>query len=142
MTHEPPGSQRIAFPPRNHRLCRAAAICYSGRGWPARPGTGRTASVEHRYAGLDDAVPLQALLGYLNFSEGRPDPRFQKQLTDAYAYLAGHGDSEPWKTLPQRLKAKLAELQGSTGPFRDARQAAAVLALAFDKVLPAYRQHH
>src|SRR5262249_9213964 len=100
------------------------------------------ASVEDRYAGLEDAVPLQALLGYLNFSEGRPDVRFQKQLNDAYAYLAGQGDAEPWRTLWRRLQAKLDELQKSGGPFRDARQAAAVLDLVFAKALPAYRQHH
>jgi hypothetical protein len=34
-------------------------------------------------AALDRAVPLQGPLGYLNFSEGRPDPRFQKQISDA-----------------------------------------------------------
>ena len=31
------------------------------------------------------------LLGYLNFSDGRPDPKFQKGLADAIAYLDDHG---------------------------------------------------
>jgi hypothetical protein len=92
---------------------------------------------------LDRAVPLQPLLGYLNFSEGRPDPRFQKALSDAYAFLAARNVAQPWAALHQALRAKLADLQaGGAAAFREARQAEAVLALAFDGVLPAYRAHH
>ena len=39
------------------------------------------------------------LLGYLNFSDGRPDPRFQKGLADAVAHLTEGGDGRealPW----------------------------------------------
>ena len=45
--------------------------------------------MDERYGGLDEAVSAAKLLGYLNFSDGRPDPRWQKLLNDAYAYLAG-----------------------------------------------------
>jgi hypothetical protein len=99
--------------------------------------------VDQRVADLDRNVPLQALLGYLNFSEGRPDPRFQKQFNDAYAFLASAGSKEPWRDLAVALQTKLRELRGTDGsPFRDARQVEAVLPLVFDQALPAYRRHH
>jgi hypothetical protein len=92
---------------------------------------------------LDRAVPLQPLLGYLNFSEGRPDPRFQKGLGDAYACLTGRGAPAPGAALHKALGAKLADLRAAgAAAFRDTRQAEAVLTLAFDRVLPAYRAHH
>jgi hypothetical protein len=95
------------------------------------------------FAELDRAASLQAMLGYLNFSEGKPDPRFQKQVNDAYAFLADRGAAEPWTALHEALWAKLGPLKaGGTGPFRDVRQAEAVLSLVFAKVLSAYRRHH
>jgi hypothetical protein len=51
--------------------------------------------VDARYTQLDQAVSASALLGYLNFSDGRPDPRWQKQYNDAYAILAGQGEERP-----------------------------------------------
>jgi hypothetical protein len=99
--------------------------------------------VNERQAELDRVVPLQGLLGYLNFAEGRPDPRFQKQLNDAYGFLADRGEPEPWRALHEALRVRLADLKGvGTGAFRDPAQAEAVLALVFEQVLPAYRQHH
>ena len=50
-------------------------------------------------------VSWQALLGYLNFSEGRPEPRFQSQLSDAFRQC---GDAA---TLAQTLRAQLADLR-------------------------------
>ena len=55
--------------------------------------------MEDRPVQLEQVVSTSALLGYLNFSDGRPDPRWQKQLNDAYAFLAGHGEPEPWQAL-------------------------------------------
>jgi hypothetical protein len=46
-----------------------------------------------REANLEGVASLSAILGYLNFSEGRPDCRFQKQLNDAYALLAQEADA-------------------------------------------------
>ena len=100
-------------------------------------------TLDDRFAGIDQAVALPALLGYLNFAEGKPDPRFQKQLHDAIAYLAEHGSAEPWKDLPALLLARLPTLQQSgSAAFSDITQADAVIRLAFDGVLPAYRSHH
>src|SRR4051794_30167878 len=95
------------------------------------------------FAGIDQAVPLSALLGYLNFSEGKPDPRFQKQFHDAFVYVQDHGSAAAWKDLPALLLARLPTLQQSgSAAFSDITQADAVLRLAFDHVLPAYRTHH
>ena len=45
------------------------------------------------------------LLGYLNFSDGRPDPRFQKGLDDTFGLLLDRGDPATWKTAPGGLLA-------------------------------------
>ncbi len=96
-----------------------------------------------RYADIEAIVPLPGMLGYLNFSEGKPDPRFQKQLNDAYDYLLRHGSEQPWNDLHDLLAAKLQDLKGGdSSAFRDTTQAEAVLALAFERLLPAYRAHH
>src|SRR5262249_40169900 len=88
---------------------------------------------------------LQGMLGYLNFSQGRPDPRFQKQLNDAYGFLAERsaGSFTPWQALQQVLLAELEPLQASgASAFRDVTQARAVLTLAISRMLPPYRQPH
>src|SRR6516162_10613845 len=101
----------------------------------------RTFRVEQRLTELDQAVPLQGILGYLNFAGGKPDARFQKQLSDAYAFLADSED--PWGTLAGALQAKLRALKAGGGSaFRDTRQAEAVLGLVFERTLRAYREHH
>jgi hypothetical protein len=117
---------------------------------------------------LKAAVPLQAMLGYLNFSEGRPDPRFQKNLSDACAVLSarpvfpvregrpvpspgvagqrGGGEGarpELWRLLHDLLAQELTALhQGQGSAFRDVEQARAVLRLTLLELLPAYRKHH
>src|SRR5688572_19055001 len=82
------------------------------------------------------------LLGYLNFSDGRPDPRFQKGLADGYALLLEHNDPAPWLTLLDWLGKQLTDLAASgASAFRDTTQAAGVLAAT--AALPAaYREHH
>src|SRR5207244_3130335 len=96
-----------------------------------------------RYKDLEKRASLQALLGYLNFGSGKTDARFQKQISDAYGFLAEHGAEEPWTTLYELLHTQLNSLQASgSGAFRNVKQAQAVLELAFSKLLPAYRQHH
>ncbi len=92
---------------------------------------------------LNAAVPLEPLLGYLNFSTGKPDARFQMQFNAAYAWLADHDAAEPWKDLHEALVARLGELHASgVSAFRSTDQAEGVLRLAFAVVLPGYRRHH
>ncbi len=97
--------------------------------------------MDDRHTELDQAA-AQALLGYLNFSDGRPDPRWQRQLDDAFARLARAGDSRPWETLLAALRSHLHRLHDSgSAAFRDHSQADTVLSLTTE-VLPAYRRHH
>jgi hypothetical protein len=93
-------------------------------------------------AGPPRGVAPAALLGWLNFSDGRPDPRWQRQLNDAYAALAARGASKPWRALLDSLADGLRTLRADDAPaFRDSRQAEAALALTA-KILPAYRRWH
>ena len=99
--------------------------------------------MEGRCSPAETAVSLQSLLGYLNFSEGRPDPRFQKQINDLYQSVVACGEDKPWQGMRRALADKLEELCRADNPaFRDVTQAEAVLTLAFDKALLAYRRHH
>jgi hypothetical protein len=98
--------------------------------------------VDDRQAQLGQTVSASALLGYLNFSDGRPDPRWQKQLNEAYTFLAEPREPAPWQALLDWLSANLRTLHaGDSAAFRDVTQADNVLALAA-RVLPAYRRHH
>ncbi len=87
-------------------------------------------------------ISLQGVLGYLNFSEGRPDPRVARQIDDAYADLVRQNIAEPWTVLHEWLRADLASLKTTGGAFRNAGQAEAVVELAFGRVLPEYRLFH
>jgi hypothetical protein len=99
--------------------------------------------VDAQHASGSGPLSLQGALGYLNFSTGKPDARFQKQLNDAWAVLAAEGAAEPWTALHQRLRAELAALKAAgAAAFREATQVEAVLPLLFTHVLPAYRAHH
>jgi hypothetical protein len=87
-------------------------------------------------------INWQAILGYLNFSEGRPDPRFQQQLNQAWGRLSGSGEPVV-PALARTLNGKLRELHAAgAAAFRDISQAEGVLRRVFDQVLPAYRQFH
>ncbi len=86
-----------------------------------------------------------ALLGYLNFSDGRPDPRWQQKLNEAVATLARREGLQPGsavRPLLVQLRDDLHVLHDAANPaFRDIVQAETVLTLA-GEVLTAYRQHH
>ena len=83
--------------------------------------------MEERDAALEQPA-AQALLGYLNFSDGRPDPRWQRQLDDAYARFARAGSVRPWESLFSALKAGLHQLRAAgSSAFRDISQADSVI---------------
>ncbi|MCI0377490.1 MAG: hypothetical protein L0215_07785 [Gemmataceae bacterium] len=92
---------------------------------------------------FESAVPLKGLVGYLNFSEGKADPRFQKQLSDAFAFFAQRDQALPWIELQKALGQGLDALQrDGSSAFQDVSQARNVLSLVFQQLLPAYRRHH
>ncbi len=82
-----------------------------------------------------DLTTAQELLGYLNFSGGRPDTKFQRQLNEFIA-------SVTWSKVPDALQQLLEHLHQTAPAFSDVAQAQSVLKLVFSDVLPAYRVHH
>lgn len=82
-------------------------------------------------------------IGYLNFSDGRPDPRFRTLLADAFGFLLQSNDPAPWLTLRRWLQSACDDLeQSGSAAFKDVTQAREVLKLALEDVPAAYRQHH
>jgi hypothetical protein len=82
---------------------------------------------------------FKRVLGYLNFSSGKPDSSFLAQL-DQLAADVGFADS--WQPLRDVLEQKLAELSASEPAFADCAQASALMPLVFDHLLPEYRDFH
>lgn len=98
--------------------------------------------MDERYAQLEQIVSASALLGYLNYSDGRSDPRWQKQLNDAYTFFSEHGEAAPWQALFNWLTIRLHKLrEEGSAAFRDVTQGEKIVSLAAS-VLPAYRRHH
>lgn len=95
------------------------------------------------HAELNRRFEAGKLVGYLNFSDGRADPKFRRALADAFGFLIQQGDSTPWITLGEWLRTAAAELSANgSSAFRDVSQAAAVRDAALDHLLTAYRRHH
>jgi hypothetical protein len=98
--------------------------------------------VDERLAELEQAVSASAVLGHLNFSDGRPEPRWQRQVNDAFSFFARRGDAAPWMALLDWLDERLHQLHaGGVSAFRDVAQAEEVLR-RIREVLTAYRAHH
>jgi len=95
------------------------------------------------------ADPLAALLGYLNFSAGAADAAAWRAASELYARFEPPGPdgvvAERADTAPRVgavLREELARLKQSDPAFHDDRQAASVIELVFEQLLPAYRQFH
>jgi hypothetical protein len=87
----------------------------------------------------DEETALREILGYLNFSSGAPDGRFQQNLNRLHQCLAPEAGPRSFR---ERLEDRRTRLAEESPAFRDSEQARASVALVFDHVLPAYRQHH
>jgi len=88
-----------------------------------------------------NAPVLQGLLGYLNFSTGRPDPRAQAQFFSIWETATA--EPSQWLAVHERLDQALTALHSAGhGAFQDVRQARAVLDLALVQLPPVYRRHH
>ena len=99
--------------------------------------------MEHMLPELSRLFDARPVLGYLNFSDGRPDPKFRKALADLFGFLLAAADPAPWRTTLAWLTSRVAELEQSDSPaFRDLGQAKVILPIAFDAVPSAYREHH
>ena len=83
------------------------------------------------------------LVGYLNFSDGRPDGKFRAGVAEVWGSLLDAGDPAPWVTLPAWLDARAVDLQASgSAAFADVSQAREVIAAALVDLPRAYRTHH
>lgn len=85
------------------------------------------------------ASGFQDILGYLNFSGGKPDVKFQDRLNRCHPEW---GWPNPWQSFEAALLARLSELETTSAAFKDSAQARAVLQLTFHELWPAYRRHH
>lgn len=82
-------------------------------------------------------------IGYLNFSDGRPDNKFRSVLADAFRHLLEANSPTPWVTVRRWLLSACDDLeQSGSSAYKDVSQARAVLKLGLDEVPAAYRKHH
>jgi hypothetical protein len=95
--------------------------------------------VEHAPASWNREAAAREILGYLNFSAGKPDPRVQRNSSEFYRHSL---EAAPWQALHRWLSDELEAMRGSSAAFCSTEQAEAVLSITFDRALPAYRQHH
>lgn len=96
------------------------------------------AEPKHGAAYLDKDA-LRELFGYLNFSNGKPDPGFQRNFNLIYtSFVAAH----PRDSFPGFLLTELETLGARAEVFRDAGQARAVVQIVFERFVPAYRAFH
>ncbi|VTR98738.1 hypothetical protein [Tuwongella immobilis] len=88
-------------------------------------------------------IPVSSLLGYLNFSDGRPDHRWQAQINDVYRAFLESGDPAPWQSIPRWLLSECLRLEAAgNAAFRDSTQVKAVIQITFNLLIPQYQQHH
>ena len=88
-------------------------------------------------------MDLPKVVGYLNFSNGRPDLRFQRSWNEAQHAIDALNQNAPWQllcnTIQQEMKS-LAEQGGSA--FQDLSQARTVLSYLQLHLIPRYRAFH
>lgn len=87
----------------------------------------------------DEETALREILGYLNFSNGTPDVRFQQNLNRLAHWLSWESGAP---RLPGELQAALERLSGESAAFQNSEQARQIIGLIFERALPAYRAHH
>lgn len=82
---------------------------------------------------------LREVLGYLNYSAGKPDPRFQAGLNTLFAWTQL---THPLDQIPALLQGALRHFASQDRAFADSDQAAAVISLVFEHLIPRYREFH
>lgn len=90
---------------------------------------------------MDETDVYDAVLGYVNFSDGTPSTAFQANLNRLYEQAAAEDPTAPHRRLLDKLSTVLDQRAGTTPAFKDVLQARQVLLLV-DEVLQAYRRHH
>ena len=80
----------------------------------------------------------EVLLGYLNFSEGRPDPTAQSAANQIFSEVP----FLKWIDLSEWLTDQLQMLAFSRPAFREPKQAQAVVEIVCEELVPAYLAFH
>ena len=96
-------------------------------------------TLSHFAAGTEEDAALREMLGYVNFSSGMPDAKFQKHLNRFAGWLT---PGPAGCALPALMTARLRGLSAEGGAFADVSQALAATQIVFDRLIPAYRAHH
>ena len=85
----------------------------------------------------EDEKVVEQVLGYLNFSSGAPDPRFLANLNRVFEWVGEQrGDPAVWRAAWESLEGDLARLASTSATFQNAEQAACVLRLVREQVIP------
>ncbi len=87
----------------------------------------------------DVAAAARDVLGHLNFSTGKPDAAFQRNID---RLCVGVGAVDRPARMQRTLLSELEKLRGSSAAFADCTQAEAVIDLTLGGCLAAYRAHH
>ncbi|MFO0895844.1 MAG: hypothetical protein U0836_00325 [Pirellulales bacterium] len=85
---------------------------------------------------------LRDVLGYLNLSSGRRDPKFFERLDALFRAVAAWSPDEVWPSIQKLLGDRIEALAGTSAAFAEIDQARAVAPLVFGDVWPAYREWH
>lgn len=89
------------------------------------------------------SLPVEQVLGYINFSAGAADPLFLAGLNAIYGWLDQHPDvAKPTYIRLRDFLLGEIEQRSESSTFRDADQARAVIPLVFDIVIPGYLSYH
>lgn len=119
---------------------------FFGKGFPTNC-TGRWLRVDRPYCAddLELEADLAQVLGYLNFSAGKPDAKTLAALNRVYARALPGGPYTglpAWLQIQQWLQDALTRLSASNPAFRTSEQAAAVIDLVWLHLLPSYMDFH
>ncbi len=126
-------------------------LSVGGWGLPGKPsGPHEETGMELRDLGPAGQAALEQVLGYLNFSSGATDPQFLANLNQLYLSLEGSEVSDPrasdhpatWRDVGRLLREGLSQLASQSTAFQDPQQAAQVLDLLLDHLLPEYLEFH
>jgi hypothetical protein len=91
----------------------------------------------------EDGNVVEQVLGYLNFSSGVEDPHFLKNLNRLFELAGGATPAEAvWRVVCRQLESELAALTAHSAAFHNAEQAASVLRLVREGVIPGYFEFH
>jgi hypothetical protein len=98
-------------------------------------------TMELQGLGEEQLLQLQSVLGYLNFSSGKSDPAFLKDLSQTWKWTQ---ESAPGESTCENLERLLRTALGqmTSEAFSNSDQAVAVIDLVFCHVLPAYQDFH